>query len=68
MGIRMIDRYTLPRMKTIWATEHKLETWLRIERLVCSTGGDSEECSSRHQEESQDRCPADGGDRSGCQT
>ena len=31
----MIDRYTLPRMKTIWATEHKLETWLRIERLVC---------------------------------
>src|SRR3972149_2104619 len=35
MGIRMIDRYTLPRMKTIWATEHKLETWLRIERLVC---------------------------------
>src|SRR3990172_4010742 len=35
MGIRMIDRYTLPRMKTIWTTEHKLEMWLRIERLVC---------------------------------
>lgn len=31
----MIERYTLPRMKTIWATEHKLGIWLRIERLVC---------------------------------
>jgi adenylosuccinate lyase len=31
----MIERYTLPRMKAVWTTEHKLETWLRIERLVC---------------------------------
>lgn len=31
----MIERYTLPRMKAIWTTEHKLGTWLRIERLVC---------------------------------
>jgi adenylosuccinate lyase len=31
----MIDRYTLPPMRTIWSVEHKLEVWLRIERLVC---------------------------------
>ncbi|HUK55662.1 MAG TPA: adenylosuccinate lyase [Nitrospiria bacterium] len=31
----MIDRYTLPRMKAIWETRHKLETWLRIELLAC---------------------------------
>ncbi|MBI3596327.1 MAG: adenylosuccinate lyase [Nitrospirae bacterium] len=31
----MIDRYTLPKMKAIWDTRHKLETWLRIELLAC---------------------------------
>ncbi|HET6465806.1 MAG TPA: adenylosuccinate lyase [Nitrospiria bacterium] len=31
----MIDRYSLPKMKAIWDTQHKLETWLRIELLAC---------------------------------
>ena len=31
----MIDRYTLPEMKAVWTPEHRLEVWLRIERLVC---------------------------------
>ena len=31
----MIERYTLPRMSSVWTIEHKLEVWLRIERLVC---------------------------------
>lgn len=31
----MIERYTLPRMNSIWTVEHKLEVWLRIESLVC---------------------------------
>jgi len=31
----MIDRYSLPKMKAIWDTQHKLETWLRIELLTC---------------------------------
>lgn len=31
----MIDRYSLPKMKAIWNTQHKLETWLRIELLAC---------------------------------
>lgn len=31
----MIERYTLPRMNSVWTVEHKLEVWLRIESLVC---------------------------------
>ena len=31
----MIDRYALPKMKGVWEIRHKLETWLRIELLVC---------------------------------
>jgi adenylosuccinate lyase len=31
----MIERYTRPEMATIWSDEHKLDTWLRIEILVC---------------------------------
>ncbi|MBI3811813.1 MAG: adenylosuccinate lyase [Nitrospirae bacterium] len=31
----MIDRYTLPEMKAVWEPRHKLETWLRVESLVC---------------------------------
>jgi len=31
----MIDRYTLPSMKAVWEPRHKLETWLRVELLVC---------------------------------
>jgi adenylosuccinate lyase len=31
----MIERYTLPGMKAIWATEYKLKIWLRVEQLVC---------------------------------
>ncbi|MBI3610108.1 MAG: adenylosuccinate lyase [Nitrospirae bacterium] len=31
----MIERYTLPKMKAVWETRHKLETWLRIELWVC---------------------------------
>jgi adenylosuccinate lyase len=31
----MIDRYTLPGMKAVWEPRHKLETWLRVELLVC---------------------------------
>jgi adenylosuccinate lyase len=33
----MIERYTLPEMKAVWTTEHRLEVWLRIERLVCES-------------------------------
>jgi adenylosuccinate lyase len=31
----MIERYTRPEMAAIWSEEHKLDTWLRIEILVC---------------------------------
>ena len=31
----MIERYTRPEMATIWSEEHKLDTWLRVEILVC---------------------------------
>jgi adenylosuccinate lyase len=31
----MIERYTLPEMAAIWSEEHKLDTWLRVESLVC---------------------------------
>src|SRR3989304_2708046 len=30
----MIDRYALPKMKSLWGLEHKYQTWLRIEILV----------------------------------
>jgi len=31
----MIERYTRPRMRTIWSEQHRYETWLRIEILAC---------------------------------
>src|SRR5579863_4677346 len=31
----MIERYTRPEMARIWSEEHKLDTWLRVEILVC---------------------------------
>jgi adenylosuccinate lyase len=31
----MIERYTRPEMARIWSEEHKLDTWLRVELLVC---------------------------------
>ncbi|MDR4461306.1 MAG: adenylosuccinate lyase [Nitrospirales bacterium] len=31
----MIDRYTLPRMGTIWTQTHKYELWLQVELAVC---------------------------------
>ncbi len=31
----MIERYTRPEMAALWSEEHKLDTWLRVEILVC---------------------------------
>jgi adenylosuccinate lyase len=31
----MIERYTRPEMAAVWTEEHKLDTWLRVEILVC---------------------------------
>ena len=31
----MIERYTLPRMGSVWTEENKFKTWLEIEILVC---------------------------------
>jgi adenylosuccinate lyase len=31
----MIDRYTLPQMKSIWDLRHKYEIWLQVELLAC---------------------------------
>lgn len=31
----MIDRYSLPAMKSIWEEENKYKTWLKIEILIC---------------------------------
>jgi adenylosuccinate lyase len=31
----MIDRYARPQMKAVWETAHKLETWLKVELLIC---------------------------------
>ncbi|HKT40350.1 MAG TPA: adenylosuccinate lyase [Ktedonobacterales bacterium] len=31
----MIERYTRPEMARIWSDENKLDTWLRVEILVC---------------------------------
>jgi len=33
----MIDRYSLPVMKSIWKEENKYKTWLKIELLVCES-------------------------------
>jgi len=33
--IIMIDRYSLPAMRSIWEEENKYKTWLKIELLVC---------------------------------
>src|SRR5215831_3464444 len=34
-GIAMIERYTRPEMADVWSEERKLDTWLRVETLVC---------------------------------
>src|SRR5579885_2281667 len=34
-GHTMIERYTRPEMAQVWSDEHKLDTWLRVELLVC---------------------------------
>jgi len=31
----MIERYTLPRMGSVWSDENKFRTWLKIEVLAC---------------------------------
>jgi adenylosuccinate lyase len=31
----MIERYTLPKMGSVWTEENKFRTWLKIEILVC---------------------------------
>lgn len=31
----MIERYTRPEMAHVWSDEYKLDTWLRVEILVC---------------------------------
>ena len=31
----MIERYTQPEMARVWSDENKLDTWLRVELLVC---------------------------------
>jgi adenylosuccinate lyase len=31
----MIERYSLPEMAATWSTQHKTDTWLRVELLVC---------------------------------
>ena len=31
----MIERYSLPEMAAIWSAQHKTDTWLRVELLVC---------------------------------
>jgi adenylosuccinate lyase len=36
----MIERYTLPRMGSVWTEENKFKTWLEIEILVCEALAD----------------------------
>ena len=31
----MIERYSLPKMRSIWSEQRKLEIWLEIETLAC---------------------------------
>ena len=31
----MIERYSLPEMVAIWSAQHKTDTWLQVELLVC---------------------------------
>ncbi|MBI4726868.1 adenylosuccinate lyase [candidate division TA06 bacterium] len=31
----MIERYTLPKMKTIWSEQNKFQKWLEVELLAC---------------------------------
>lgn len=33
--VRMIARYTRPRMGAIWSDEHRFATWLEVETVVC---------------------------------
>jgi adenylosuccinate lyase len=35
MEVKMIERYTLPKMKQIWSEEHKFNTWLEVELAAC---------------------------------
>jgi adenylosuccinate lyase len=39
----MINRYSLPAMKSIWEEENKYKTWLKIELLVCEARFESGE-------------------------
>ncbi len=32
---KMIERYTLPKMKAIWSEENKFQKWLEVELLAC---------------------------------
>ena len=32
---RVIDRYSLPQMRSLWSEQRKLEIWLEIEILAC---------------------------------
>src|SRR6185437_5518025 len=34
-GARMIERYIRPEMARVWSEENRLDTWLRVEILVC---------------------------------
>jgi adenylosuccinate lyase len=36
----MIERYTLPKMGSVWTEENKFKTWLEIEILVCEALAD----------------------------
>jgi adenylosuccinate lyase len=36
----MIERYTLPRMGSVWSEENKFRTWLKIEILACEALAD----------------------------
>ena len=31
----MIERYSLPKMRSVWTEQRKLEIWLEIETLAC---------------------------------
>ncbi len=36
----MIDRYSLPEMRSLWTEQRKLEIWLEIETLACEAMAD----------------------------
>src|SRR5205807_8240816 len=37
LSCRVIDRYSRPQMRDIWADQRKFEIWLEIELLACET-------------------------------